>query len=463
MPEQLKQRPGGLKRAHQATPVEGTQSKSAKHVAANTRVATAPEDSEEQMSIALNDPEDTDDVGDLMQIYETAFDTVKTDSDRAITLFRGVVHESDRLLRVWSETDKPLPPQFHWIYGMALFFLSELNEDDDSLAFLELAAERFGRGLEACEALAQAQTANGTGERSEVWAEAIRYEAQLADQLHLTNIRHRLMTSQAKAQFSQARILACQDEDSTKEQRQMLISQAVDSFDTVVQANFERHERTILETILVQQVNLIHTYVNFVSDWSEIRQLNETAIQKLRKALDEGQDNPKLWCSVGYCYWSMAKYYLDQDDGEGDSDIDDSDAASPVQEELLQQARPYLEQALTYLVKARDLFDESHPEMVLLLLTVGEVQVNLGNCLDDGDDDNGNSVPQPLGGMARVSGQKAPQLVLDDAHIEGKSQTDFYRAAVTSFKRARSIGGDEYILSEQLEAFLQEWEEEMEA
>ncbi|KAJ1978731.1 hypothetical protein H4R34_003094 [Dimargaris verticillata] len=463
MSKQTKQRPSGLKRAHRAAPAEGTQPKLAKHAPANTLTSAAHEDSEEQMSIALNDPEDADEVGDLMQIYETAFDTVKTDSDRAVTLFRGVVHESDRLLRVWSETDKPLPPQFHWIYGMALFFLSELNEDDDSLAFLELAAERFGRGLEACDALAQAQIANGTSKRAEMWAEALRYEAQLADQLQLTDIRHRLMTSQAKAQVSQARILACQDERSTKEQRQTLITQAVASFDTVVRANFERHERAILETILVQQVSLIHTYVNFVSDWAEIRQLNEAAIDKLRKALDEGQDNPKLWCSVGYCYWSMAKYYLDQDDGEADSDTDDSDAANPVQEELLQKARPYLEQALVYLVKARDLFDETHPEMVLLLLTLGEVQVNLGNCLDDDGGDDDNNVPQPPGGMARVSGNKAPQLALDDTQVQGKSQTDFYRAAVTSFKRASSIGGDEYTLSEQLEAFLQEWEEEMEA
>ncbi|KAI8801001.1 nuclear pore complex subunit Nro1-domain-containing protein [Cladochytrium replicatum] len=114
------------------------------------------------------------DVAEIEALFETAKAKMKTgDDETAILLLRGAVHECDKLLRKRngegdeqptekSSEDVPsIPPEFHLVYGQALYELGMLEgsyEDhqagkkrkskDSKAAFFDAAIERLKVGLE---------------------------------------------------------------------------------------------------------------------------------------------------------------------------------------------------------------------------------------------------------------------------------------------------------------------------
>ncbi|KAJ2558455.1 hypothetical protein EV175_000785 [Coemansia sp. RSA 1933] len=76
-------------------------------------------------------------------------------AERALTLLRGTIHECDRILRVHDENTKdqkdavPLEPRFYYIYGTALYSITELSDTTDRKEYLELAFERLDQARAA--------------------------------------------------------------------------------------------------------------------------------------------------------------------------------------------------------------------------------------------------------------------------------------------------------------------------
>ncbi|KAJ1922461.1 hypothetical protein IWQ60_006516 [Tieghemiomyces parasiticus] len=422
-----KRRPGGLKRAHAERQDEVDVEVSAPH-AKSSRTKDVAEN-EDEMSVPLPDSGETDELADLKELYDKAFATLETDSEKAFSLFRGLVHESDRVLRLQAEAGETPPPHLYWVYGMALFCMSELKEEADSFDFLRLASERFARGQELAQDF---------------------HDEALDARLKLSDLHERLALGHAKALIGQARVLAHRAAEhpdiaaETLSDRESLVKDAVENFELAVQsAQAAGYSQSVAEPLLIQEISLLQSYVDALAEWDEIERWNGVAIDKLTAALKNHEASPKLWFHLGYCHWSLAKYFLDQDEEDGEEDEEDDDEKSTRYGELIGQAQPYLRKSHGYLAKSQELYGKDNPESVFMLLTLGEVLINLGNCVEAAtavDDDAEESEPSVLDGL---------------------TQDQYYERAVAAFNQARQLGGDDYMLPEQFEQFLQDWEEEM--
>ncbi|CAO3581648.1 unnamed protein product [Absidia cylindrospora] len=91
--------------------------------------------------------EEGDDVGEAAALFEDAVGKLEKNPTEALTLLRGTIHESDRILRNW-ESEQPLPPIFYYTYGFALYELGRLTEDEEFSPFLEAAEERLQNGFD---------------------------------------------------------------------------------------------------------------------------------------------------------------------------------------------------------------------------------------------------------------------------------------------------------------------------
>ncbi|KAJ1852281.1 hypothetical protein GGH12_005444 [Coemansia sp. RSA 1822] len=95
--------------------------------------------------------DDTNEIDELEGIFDSAMEALAEGEDeRALTLLRGSVHESDRLLRLHdTQGEGELEPRFYYIYGSALFSLAEASQDiEDRGVYLELALHRLEQAQE---------------------------------------------------------------------------------------------------------------------------------------------------------------------------------------------------------------------------------------------------------------------------------------------------------------------------
>ncbi|KAJ2724281.1 hypothetical protein GGI07_002054 [Coemansia sp. Benny D115] len=107
-----------------------------------------------------NDGQEANEIDELEGIFDGALEALDTEEpERALTLLRGTIHECDRILRVRDQDPNPeeLEPRFYFIYGMALFSIAEVSEDD-KVAYLELALKRL---VQAEDKLADWKTLEG--------------------------------------------------------------------------------------------------------------------------------------------------------------------------------------------------------------------------------------------------------------------------------------------------------------
>ncbi|KAJ2623047.1 hypothetical protein GGI26_002656 [Coemansia sp. RSA 1358] len=139
MPEMKKKRPMGLKaRAEQ----------SKKKSKPNQGVSDF--DEENTATVMLKNEGDVTEMDELEGIFDSAMGELN-DSERATTLLRGTIHECDRILRVTDEQGGAVEPRLYYIYGAALYTLSEVAELSDARAYLELAKHRLEQAREAME------------------------------------------------------------------------------------------------------------------------------------------------------------------------------------------------------------------------------------------------------------------------------------------------------------------------
>ncbi|KAJ1903503.1 hypothetical protein GGI09_003863 [Coemansia sp. S100] len=152
---QKKRRPMGLK-------ARAASSKKQKSDGAeSTEQVVNDFDEENTATIMLKNDleEDANEMDELEGIFDSAMEELSGgDSERAITLLRGTIHECDRILRVHDRDVEAgveaieIEPRFYYIYGTALFSISELSApelEDQRWEYLELSQHRLEQAKEA--------------------------------------------------------------------------------------------------------------------------------------------------------------------------------------------------------------------------------------------------------------------------------------------------------------------------
>ncbi|KAJ2080028.1 hypothetical protein H4R24_003362 [Coemansia sp. RSA 988] len=93
--------------------------------------------------------DECNEIDELEGIFDSAIEAINSEDERAVTLFRGTIHESDRILRLHDTEGKTPEARFYYIYGTALFNLSEISEEEeDTDMYLELAHHRLTQAKE---------------------------------------------------------------------------------------------------------------------------------------------------------------------------------------------------------------------------------------------------------------------------------------------------------------------------
>ncbi|KAI8338727.1 nuclear pore complex subunit Nro1-domain-containing protein [Chlamydoabsidia padenii] len=136
-----KKRPRGLK--------SSSASKKEAPKKAKTNAAVDEKDiPENAQTVMINKVvEEGDEVGEAAALLDEAIEKLEKSPSEVLSLLRGTIHESDRILRNW-ESDTPLPALFYYTYGTALYELGRLSEDEEFTPFLEAAEERIQDGFD---------------------------------------------------------------------------------------------------------------------------------------------------------------------------------------------------------------------------------------------------------------------------------------------------------------------------
>jgi hypothetical protein len=84
---------------------------------------------------------------DLLELYESALENYNENTEQSKLLFRGIVHECDKIVRISIQNDTRMDFLFYCIYANALYFLSFIDTNEP-IEFLEIALEKAEIGLE---------------------------------------------------------------------------------------------------------------------------------------------------------------------------------------------------------------------------------------------------------------------------------------------------------------------------
>ncbi|KAJ2058613.1 hypothetical protein GGI17_004933 [Coemansia sp. S146] len=322
--------------------------------------------------------EDANEMDELEGIFDSAMEELSGgDPERAITLLRGTIHECDRILRVHDRDVEAgvdaieIEPRFYYIYGTALFSISELSAtelEDQRWEYLELSQHRLEQAKEAM-----------TGNEPFVWRV---YDG-------LAKIGLDLLSREMP-------------DEETKEEAALKLAAAMGNFDSAldVLANIDAEQAksetlTIVEMVqsLADSSCLGEAGSATLMDWTEAK------LAALPELTAEDEHAAEIRYLRARALWIRASVLLGQMD-ETD-EMPDKDAF----QQLLNEASDLLVEA-----ESRD-----------ALLLRGEVQLNLGNVQEDGDE-----------------------------------QDRLYRLAVKDFKLVQANGG----LSEELTQFIEDFEQD---
>ncbi|KAI7824903.1 nuclear pore complex subunit Nro1-domain-containing protein [Kickxella alabastrina] len=136
---QKKKRPMGLKA--RATKKQKTTIESA--TSSGAQVVDDFGDETTATIMLKNDGEEANELDELEGIFDGALEALNADDPtKAITLLRGTIHECDRILRVNDEEEESMDSRFYYIYGMALYCISEFSEGE-KMEYLGLAKQRL--------------------------------------------------------------------------------------------------------------------------------------------------------------------------------------------------------------------------------------------------------------------------------------------------------------------------------
>ncbi|KAJ2337349.1 hypothetical protein GGH92_007539, partial [Coemansia sp. RSA 2673] len=287
--------------------------------------------------------EDANEMDELEGIFDSAMEELSGgDSERAITLLRGTIHECDRILRVHDRDVEAgveaieIEPRFYYIYGTALFSISELSApelEDQRWEYLELSQHRLEQAKEAM-----------TGKEPFAWRV---YDG-------LAKIGLDLLSREMS------------DEEATEEAALKLAATTANFDSALVALASIDAEQAKSETLSV--VEMVQSLADSsclgeagsatLMDWTEAK------LAALPEPTAEDEHAAEIRYLRARALWIRASVLLGQMD-ETD-EIPDKDAF----QRLLNEASDLLVEA------------ETHEALLLR----GEVQLNLGNTQEDGDE-----------------------------------------------------------------------------
>ncbi|KAJ3094331.1 hypothetical protein HK100_006177 [Physocladia obscura] len=434
----IKKRPGGLKKATAEKNTETPKSGERLNTATKTNETQDSLDSE-TITVALSvsnnsnvngDHDDENDESEAKQIQQTqemlamalaklaeANEVNETESidatDEAAALLRGVVHESDRILRVHfaqqensnsndnGSSNNFLPPAFHLAYGEALLRLALLMDTDSDaeteaengpIAFLDAAVSRFETGLEVANA------------SKDIWM---------------------LNEAIARALIHKANILIVQDPTVPSSIIDPIISSAHTHISAILKTLGNSDLNQSLESILLlvkhadirQQV-----HPEAAKRCVNIARLDIVALLKFNDL-----HVPSL-IALAQTYMTAANDLLDAAESTGN--LDDMDEDDSKNEKIdFKVVSKLLEEALKYTTKAQIASGSTYEsgKNVTLQLLLGEIYVNKANLLDENENE-------------------------DEAN-------KFYKLAVSCFKAVETV--DAAALPDAFDSFLRDWESEI--
>ncbi|KAJ2636240.1 hypothetical protein GGF40_003127 [Coemansia sp. RSA 1286] len=269
-----------------------------------------------------NDGKDASEIDELEGIFDGALEALSGDDpERATTLLRGTIHECDRILRVHDEQNQKesLEAKFYYIYGMALFSISELAEPEDKHEYLVLAKDRL-----------------------------MQAEEIMGDEL-----RWKVLEGIAKVQLE---LNAGVDQDDGQN-----IKNVTDSLDKTLDAlPKDLHEQLVAESLAIFDLVLSLVDSRRLSESASFSLLGWT--ENTLAKLPDASSNADIKTAHGRCKWIFSSILLEQQDEET--------GEVPRKNELLESLK-----AAINCLKGIDSVDA--------LLLHGEAALNLGNIVDD--------------------------------------------------------------------------------
>ncbi|KAJ2826465.1 hypothetical protein IWW50_002346, partial [Coemansia erecta] len=267
--------------------------------------------------------EDANEIDELEGIFTSALEALaEGDDERSVTLLRGTVHESDRLLRIHDTSDERLEPRFYYIYASALFRLSEhVSDADERRVFVQLALERIEQAREM----------------------AVASEDAILWQVYM-----------ALAKFTLEVAAEAEEEGEAVKG----VDRAIEALDNAVCALEKQGDASLVEESLAA--------ADLVLSLADSQRLPEQPSARLvawgeltaRKLVEKQSNDEGGKCILARALWLRASAMIDDTDEIREKDVFAS---------LLKEAALLLEK-----VEASD-----------GLLLLGEIEINLGNVQDD--------------------------------------------------------------------------------
>ncbi|KAJ2520457.1 hypothetical protein GGI11_002285, partial [Coemansia sp. RSA 2049] len=343
-------------------------------------------------------------IDELEGIFESAMGEVSAaaaeeSTERAVTLLRGTIHECDRILRVHhhqhqnqSQTHKegedaadglqppPLQPKFYYIYGSALYSITELSDEQDGkeketekAEYLELALERLGQARDGM-----------AGTEAFAW---------------------RVHMGMAKTALELMALGGGEEEGDADDEQQHnhSLAEAIESLDSALEAM--RHDPAMEEEAAAagESLGAVDLVLSLADSRRLAPELNARFVAWGESKLRGMLENPGLTATdtssdirylLARALWLQASALLDaQDEGEDEDEDEDNEEKDDEGNEKIADL----------LRSASKLLGDASTSEALLLR--GEVLLNLGNVQDAND-----------------------------------AQEQLYEQAIGTFKRAQQIG-----------------------
>ncbi|KAI8140396.1 nuclear pore complex subunit Nro1-domain-containing protein [Fennellomyces sp. T-0311] len=290
----------------------------AQKAAKKAKTEEEPNTNNAQTVVIDKEVEEGDEIGEASALYESALEKAEKDPQGALQLLRGTVHESDRILRNWSETETRPPPQFYYTYGSALYELGRLTEDEEFEPFLEAAEERLQDGLESFE--------------------------ELSDKEAHTESAEKLRVALAKVWIAKAAGSVNDESDDIPE----LATRALDALDKALSGSVK-----LLSTpSTIELASIVQNHGDLYGSLENQSKFRDWAEKLLQRLLKDEPDNARALSELGLGKLSLANYWLEQaDEQAGDDDDEEEEKKELSQEEqnafdAIVEAKNYFEQAL---------------------------------------------------------------------------------------------------------------------
>ncbi|KAI9278754.1 nuclear pore complex subunit Nro1-domain-containing protein [Phascolomyces articulosus] len=366
----------------------------AQKAAKKAKVDEEPNTNNAQTVVIDKEVEEGDEIGEAAALLESAIEKAEKDPAGALQLLRGTVHESDRILRNWPENETRPPPKFYLTYGSALYELGRLTEDEEFEPFLEAAEERLQDGLDRFEELTEK-------------------DEQSVDTADKTRI------AMAKVWIAKASGAVNDANDDIPE----LATRALDTLDKALNGSVK-----LTTTSMVELASIVQNHGDLYGSLESQNKFRDWAEKLLQRVLKDEPDNTRALSELGLGKLSLANYWLEQADEQGEDDEDEEKEEQEKKElskeeqnafEAITEAKKYFEQALT---KAGD-----------------------------------NATPQTFADLAEACLNEANLVLSED------EQNKLYQVAVKHIKDAKSTAEKnslQYNLPDGLQSFLEEWEEQ---